>query len=231
MNTIPEVLVSSWQSLPPLVHGIFVLLAGWVLALVLRSVVHGLLALFRFDSLADRVGWGEFLRNGHVTHRPAKLLGLLVYHFTLLIAFLVASRALDLEAVNAITDSLVEALPAITAAVFITAIGLVLVGFLSNVIGTIARNTAITNVRAVVNTFRTIGYVVILLLASDQLGFGKSLLSSLLLIAFAAFAFGVALAFGLGSADSARRVVENFLRDRDLRAGPPTGHQDRGSPE
>jgi hypothetical protein len=211
MNEIRSIFVSAWLAAPPLARGIALLVAGWIAALLVRSIILGVLTLLRFDRFAETVGLGEFLRNGRIGFRPARLLSVLSYRLILLVTFLVASRALDLAAVNAITDSLLAALPAIAAAIFITVIGLVVVGFLGNVIETIARNTALTNVKAVVNTFRYIGYTVILLLASDQLGFGKSLLSSLLLIAFAATALGFAIAFGLGSVEIARKTMEGFL--------------------
>lgn len=212
MNETVDFLVWVWGVSPPIARGFLILLGGWVLALVIRALLRGALVLFRFDRFADRVGLGEFLRNGNVAYRPAKLVSVLIYRLVLLVAFLVASRALDIAAVNSITDSLVQSLPAVIAAIFITLIGLVIVSFLANVVETIVRNTSMTNVHAVVNTFRYIGYSVILLLASDQLGFGKSLLSSLLLIAFAATALGLAIAFGLGSVDIARRTVEDFLK-------------------
>ena len=198
MNEVIDFLVVTWKGSPPITHGLVILAVGWICALLLRAIVRGILVLFRFDRFADTVGLGEFLRNGNVAYRPAKLLSVFVYQFFILVTFLVASRALDIAAVNSITDSLVQALPAVIAAIFITVVGLAVVSFLCNVLETIVRNTSVTNVRAVVNTFRFIGYSLIILLDSDQLGFGKSLLSSLLLIAFAALALAVAIAVGFG---------------------------------
>lgn len=220
MQDIGTLVLNYWQTSPPLVHALILLILGWLGAWVLKILIHGILVLVRFDQLAEKVGLGEFLRNGHVNFRPSRLVSHFVFQVSMLITFLVASRALDIEAVNAITDSLTQALPAFTAALFILIIGLVVVRFLCNVVETIARNTEISNVRSIVTTFRVAGYVVILLLASDQLGFGKSLLSTLLLIAFAATALGFAIAFGLGSVETARRIVENWFHPVEPPSAP-----------
>ena len=228
MNEVTDFIVSFWNTAPTIVRGLLVLLGGWLIGLITRALVVGVLAVFQFDRFADRSGLSEFLRNGRVTQRPSRLVGLFVFRVVILISFLLASRALDITAVNGITDSLVQSLPAVTAAIFVTLVGVVVVAFLANVLETILRNTSLTNVRAIANGFRLVGYGIILLLASDQLGFGKSLLSSLLLIVFAAVALGFAIAFGLGSVDAARRTVETFLKSREKPGSGPDSPRNEG---
>ncbi len=226
MSDLWSVVVSAWDVSPPVVHGAVILLAGWLVSVIVKSVVRGLLVLFRFDALSDKVGLGEFLKTGRVPHRPSRLAGIFAAQLVLFATLLAAARALDIAAVTDITNKLFEYLPSVAAAIFVTVVGWMVVSFLCNVVETIARNTAISNVRAVVNTFRYIGFAVILLLASDQLGFGKSLLSSLLLIAFGALCLGLAIAFGLGSVDVARDVLRGFLKN--LEKKPEQEGDDRG---
>jgi hypothetical protein len=150
---------------------------------------------------------------GKVAYRPARLVSVLVYWALIVITLLIASRVLDITALNKISDSLVASLPSIIAAIFVTFIGIVIVAFLGNVTETIARNASVADAGAVARTFRIVGFAIIVLLASDQLGFGKGLLSSLLLIAFAALALAFAIAFGLGSVEIARGAMEDFLKN------------------
>jgi uncharacterized membrane protein SirB2 len=216
VSQIFDFVSSAWINSPLFIQVVAVLVGGWIVAILLRWLTQGILTLFRFDHLADRTGLGEFLRNGQVTMRPAKLLSVFVYWVVILITLLVASRVLNIAALNTITDRLVKALPNIVAAVFIVTVGLVIVSFLANVLKTIARNTSMTNVRTVVRVFRYIGYAIILLMASDQLGLGKGLLSELFVIAFGALALAFAIAFGLGSVEVARRIMENLFKIREL---------------
>lgn len=129
-----------------------------------------------------------------------------------------ASRTLDIAAVNRVSDGMVEALPALFAGVFVTIIGIVIVTFLGNVIETIARNAAIGDARAVARIFRYIGFAAIVILTSDQLGLGKGLLSTFLVIGFAAVSLAFAIAFGLGSVDLARELMQNLLKSLSERS-------------
>jgi hypothetical protein len=212
MEALFTFVAAAWDASPPIARGFFVLVAGWLCAILTRALLRGLLTLFRFDRFADRVGLGEFLKKGKVAYRPAKLLGVLAYWIVIVIVLLVASRVLDITAVNRISDGLVESLPSIFAAVFVILIGLVIVAFLGNVIETIARNAAVPDAGAVARIFRYVGFAIIVLLASDQLGFSKSLLGSILLIALAAPALAFAIAFGLGSVDFAREAMRSWLK-------------------
>jgi hypothetical protein len=213
MQSIVAFAASVWDGSPQIARGFAVLVAGWLCAILARTFVRGVLVLFRFDRFADKIGLGEFLIKGKVAYRPSKLVAVLVYWIVVVAALLAASRVLDIAAVNKISDSLVESLPAIFAALLVTFVGLVIIAFLGNVIETIARNAAVSDARAVARVFRYIGYAISILLASDQLVFGKSLLSSLLLIAFAAPALAFAIAFGFGSVDLARDAMQDLLKN------------------
>ena len=213
MQTITDFIMTTWSASPPIARGGLVILLGWLSAILTRTLIRGVLALFRFDHFADKLGLGDFLAKGKVAHRPAKLISVLAYWLVIVVALLWGSRTLDIAAVNRISDSLVESLPAIFAALSITLVGLVIVSFLGNVIETIARNAAVVDASAVARIFRYVGFAIIALLASDQLGFGKGLLSALLIIAFSAPALAFAIAFGLGSVEIARGAMQNLIKN------------------
>jgi hypothetical protein len=212
MQSFLDFVMATWSGAPAIARGFAVLLVGWLGALLTKAIVRGLLALLRFDRFADKVGLGAFLEKGKVAYRPAKLVSVLFYWLALVMVFIIASRTLDIAAVNRITDSLVDALPSLFAGIFVIIIGIVIVTFLANVIETIARNAAIGDARAVARISRYIGFAAIFLLASDQLGLSQGLLTTFLVIAFAAIALAFAIAFGLGSVDLAREAMQNLLK-------------------
>lgn len=218
MQAFVDFVVSTWTGSPAIARGFMVMLAGWLGAVLTRALVRGLLALLRFDRFADKIGLGAFLVKGKVAYRPAKLASVLAYWLAMVIAFLMASRTLDIAAVNRISDNLVESLPAIFAGIFVTIVGIVIISFLGNVIETIARNAAVVDAASVARIFRYIGFAIIVLLASDQLGFGKGLLSTFLIIAFAGVTLALAIAFGLGSVELARTAMQNLLKNLGSRS-------------
>lgn len=206
-----DYLVEVWRAWPRLARGLIILGAGWLGAVVARAVVRGLLALLGFDKMADRIGLGEFLRKGNVAYRPAHLAGKIAYWIVFLGALLASSRAMDIGVVNQFADKLAASVPGLLAAALIVAVGLTLVSFIGNVVRTIARNAAAPNAELLVKAVRYLGGAAIALMAFDELGLGESLLSTLFVITFAATALGVALAFGIGSADLAKDAMKDLL--------------------
>ncbi|HUX39257.1 MAG TPA: hypothetical protein VMV44_15260 [Rectinemataceae bacterium] len=220
MDAIFGFLGSFWQTSPPALRGLFVLVVGFLGAWLLRKLVEVILALLRFDKLADRIGIGEFLRKGAVPHRPAKLVSAIFGWVAILVTLLAASRALDITFVNKFSDNIVAALPGAIAAILVIIVGIILMSFLANLVETVARNAAWPTARLAGRVVWYVGTAIVLLLAFDQLGLGKSIVGSFFIIAFAAVALATALAFGLGGQGLAKEALENLLkklRERDMR--------------
>ena len=221
MDSVLGLISNFWTNAHSTIRGSIVLVAGLVGAWLLKKIVEAILSLLRFDKIADRAGLGEFLRKGGVPYRPTKLAGAIFGWIGILVALLATSRTLDIVFVNKFADNLVATLPGALAAIIVTIVGIIVVTFLANVVETIARNAAWPGTHLVSRVVRYFGVTIVLLLAFDQLGLGKSILGWLLVIAFGALALALALAFGLGGQALAKEALENLvknLRERD-RAG------------
>lgn len=196
---------------------------GWLGALALRWTTTAFLNLVRFDRLAERVGLSTFLKTGQVPYTPARLAGLALYWVALLATLVGVSVLLDLALVTAVSERLAELVPGFLAAVLIVVIGFLLVSFLANFVVTLARNAAWTQARLLGRGVRILGIVIVLGVASEQLGLNLSLVHSLLLILAGGLALGGALAFGLGGQDLAKRTLKSWasaLSERDHPRGP-----------
>jgi len=209
--------------LPPEGWALVVAPLGWVLALVLRWAVTGLLTLVRFDRLADRVGFSAFLAAGQVSYTASRLVGIAVFWLTLLATLVTASALLDPTLVAAVSERLAQWAPALVAAVLVVVIGLLLVSFLANLVLTLARSAAWPQARLVSRGVRVLGIVVVVAVATEQLGLNLSLVHSLVLIVAGGLVLGLALAFGLGGQDLARQALKRWtsaLSERDRPRGP-----------
>lgn len=196
---------------------------GWLLALALRWVVAGFLALIRFDRLADRVGFSAFLAAGQVAYTASRLGGIAAYWLTLLATLVTVSALLDPSLVSSVSERLAQWAPALVAAVLVVVIGLLLVSFLANVVLTLARSAAWSQARLVSRGVRVLGIVVVVAVASEQLGLNLTLVHSLVLIVAGGLALGLALAFGLGGQDLAKQALKRWtsaLAERDRPRGP-----------
>jgi hypothetical protein len=195
----------------PWLSAAVVLGAGWIAALLLRFVLSRFLKLVRFDILCDRVGLSEFLRKGQVRIAPSRLVSVLAFWTILVVAFFWIARILDIKVLSSVSDRVAEFAPGVVAAIFIVIIGLVLVSFVSNFVSTLARTAAYPHTRLLTRVVRVGGWLIIVVLAIEQINLSGTLLSSLVLILVAAAAFGIALAFGLGCKDLAREALVKFL--------------------
>lgn len=213
MNFDFNSIATIWSGLPRFVQALIVLVGGWLGALLSRAILHGLLKLLRFDRLAGRLGFVDFLKKGHVAYQPSRLVGVAAYWVVLLATILSAARLLDIGVINQFSDVLISAVPRFLAALMVLGVGLALVFFLANVAETVMANMAFSKARLAVKAIRWIGVGFIVLLSVDQLGLGQSLISQMFLISFAALALGLALAFGIGSTELAKEVVRDFLRN------------------
>jgi len=212
-----------WSALPREVWALLLAPAGWLVAWALRTVTTALLNLVHFDALAHRLGLDTFLKTGLVPYTPSRFVGRVVYWVLMLATLVGVSVLLDLALVTAVSARLLELGPGLLAAVVILVIGWLLVGFVSNGVLTLARNAAWTHAQLVARAVRVLGVIVVLGVASEQIGLNLTLLHSLLLIVAGGLALGLALAFGLGGQDLARQVLKSWattLSEREQRRGP-----------
>lgn len=208
-----EALDSFWGSLPRPVAAAIVLLAGWALAVFTRFILTRILVATKFDKMSEKTGFGEFLRKGGVGLSPSKLVGKIAFWAALIVTFVLASKALDIAAVNEISRRIFESMTSWLAALLIIVVGAIIVSFLSNFVLTIARNAALENSRLLAKSIKWAGNILVAALALDQIGLGRSIISGMLGIVFSAVALGLALAFGLGCKDMARDAMQGFIQN------------------
>ncbi len=196
---------------PLVAVGVFFL--GWFAALLARFALSRFLKLVRFDSVSEKTGFSEFLRKGSVSYTPSSLVGRIAFWIVLLAALFQVSRIMDISVVNAVFDQAMSWVPSFLAALFIAIIGSILVSFFANFAGTLAGNAALPNARLLVRLIKYGGNLIVVVIALDQVGFGRSIVNSMFLLLFAALSFGTALAFGLGCKDIARDAFLKFMRN------------------
>lgn len=199
--------------MPPWALAFTVITSGWVAAFLARYSVSRVLTVLRFDRLCDRTGVCEFLRKGEVGSTPAQLVGSGFYWIALAITLLEAARLLDLTVFSEFRRRLVEALPAALSALMVFAVGFMAVAFVAGFVRTVTRNAGSAYANLWSRIARFIGIILVTAIALEQAEIRGSILAGVIQITFGAFAFGAALAFGLGCKDIARTATEKFIAD------------------
>lgn len=213
MNGVFDFISKVMDGLPGPVAAAIVFAAGFAASHLAKFGISVLLRVVRFDSVSEKTGFTEFLRKGHVSYAPSALAGILCYWIVLIVTLFQISRILDIGIVNAVFDQAMLTVPMLLAAIFVSAIGSIIVAFFANFAMTLAGNAALPNARLLSRLIKYGGNVLVIVIALDQVGLGRSVINSMFILFFGALMLGLALAFGLGCKDMAREALTRYLRN------------------
>ena len=225
METLLSILKETYSSMadgvaaasPKILAASIIVVVGLLVARVAKALVHQLLRLARFETVAARVGLPNVLSRADVQKSSSDLICTFVYWTFLLFTGLAALSALGFA--NAATFSDVGAMiPKVVVAVAILILGINVSAFLSKLIQTAAVNAEVRQARFIRNAAYYGMCTLVAILAMTQLGISAEILTMAFYIFFGATCLGMALAFGLGSRDLAGNVVSETWKAEQAQA-------------
>jgi len=197
--------------LPRLILAILILIAGWLLAKFLRfAIIRGLKAV-NFNVLADRAGIDGFLQQGGIKTDTLGILGMLVYWFMILVAFMVAFNSLGLAYVTDLIGRVLMFIPKVIVAVLILAFGAYFARFMATTVTAYFRNIGLEDAGLLGRITLYAIMVFVVLMALDQMSIGGDIIRHSFLILLAGVVLAAALAFGLGGQKWAATLLERWL--------------------
>ena len=194
-----------------------VIVVGLLLARVARAIVHRVLKLVRFESLAQRIGMTNVLKRAEVTASSSEILGTLVYWTLLMFTALVALGVLGI-ATAATFAAIGTMIPNVVIACAILIVGLNVAGFIAKLIQTTVVNAEIRQGRLIRNTAHYGMGALVVILALQQLGISTAILTTSFFIFFGATCLAMALAIGIGSREWAGRLAESTWKNEKEQA-------------
>lgn len=205
-------LVQAGALLPRILLAIVVLLAGWLIAKLVRFAVARGLRAINFQVLTERAGMDGFLRSGGIRADTAEVLALLCYWLVILAALIVGFNGLGLTYVTDLLAKVVLFVPKLMVALLILAFGGYFARFVGNAVSTRVRSGGIPPADAEL-IGRLAQYAIltfVVLIALDQVDVGGDIIRQTFLIVLAGVVFALALAFGLGGKEWAAEILERF---------------------
>lgn len=199
--------------LPQLIGAIIILIVGYIIARVLMSVVARLLQGIGFDRWMERAGIKQVFDRAETRETPATVIAKLIFWFVFIIAIVMATDALGIPQVSEVFAQLIAYIPNIIAAILILILAALLANFLSGVVRGATGNELLGSIAR----YAIIVYAVFA--ALTQLGIAVQLTANTFLIVLGAVALAAAIAFGLGSREVARDIVEKAYDRRDEAQG------------
>lgn len=195
--------------------GVVGVLAGVVLRLLFRL----LLKLLRLGDSSAASASSRFLRAAGVRTPPAELAAAVSFWLAIIVALAVGVNALEPGALRDVLHDAVAFLPKLLTAGLLLVLGLGLAALTRRSLLLAGVNAGLPWARPAARFASAVVIAFFVAIALDHLGVGRSILVAAFSIAAGGLVFAIALAFGLGARDLARRYLEKRLREEEEDSG------------
>jgi len=214
--SLAGVVTSFLAAVPRLIGFAIVLIAGWVVSSLLARGVTVLLRSIRFNDLARRAGFADFVLKMGVRQDASSVLALVVKWFVRLITLIVAFDLLGLPAVSIVLQQLLLWLPNLVVALVVLVLGGLAAKALAGLVRGSAAEAGLSNPEVLATVTRVTVWCFTIIAAVSQLGIATTVIDTVLIGVVGALSLAAGIAFGLGGRDRAAQILDRLGR----RAGP-----------
>jgi hypothetical protein len=211
------------SAIPRIIGFVVVLIVGWIIASLLAKGVQALLNAIKFNELARRSGFADFVQKMGVRDDPGGVISGIVKWFIRLITLVVAFDTLGLPAVSNVLQQLLLWLPNLVVALIMVVIGGLAAKALSQLVRGASAEAGFSNPEMLATVTRVAIWAFTIIVAVDQLGIASTLINTLFVGIVGAVSIAFGLAFGLGGRDRAARWLDSISRNME-QAGPRLEH-------
>jgi len=200
------------EFLPRLVVMMVIIIVGLLVAFAVRHLLRGLLALTKLDRVSEDAGASRVLRMADLPSMT-ELLSRSIFWITWIGFFLIGISVLGVAGLQEQISRLFRFLPEVFIAILILFLGLIIANFLSRTALLASVNAGLRSPRILSWSIRFVIWILAISMALEELGLARQTVIAAFSIVFGASMLGLAIAFGLGGQDLARRALEKYLGD------------------
>ncbi|HOW35030.1 MAG TPA: hypothetical protein PL155_01255 [Candidatus Omnitrophota bacterium] len=197
----------------PVLFGVLVILiVGWIIAKTLAKLTQKLMDAIKFNSIADKAGISNVLKQGGISTTANEMVAGLVYWLVMIMVLVMAVNAIGLTVASQLLEQLTSYIPRVISALFVLVIGMFLANLIAGIVAATANNAKIPRADLLVGLTRWAIVIFTIVISLSELGIAALLVGTAFNIFFAAICLALALAFGLGGRDIAARVLHDFFK-------------------
>lgn len=216
INLFLTALETFWDQIaifmPKLLAVLVMILAGWILARVLRAGVKRGLDAVGFGRIAERTGLEALVKQGGVDLSLAGVIAGAIYWLVLLVVAVSAASSLGLDSLASLANKLVLFMPKIVVAVLIMVFGTLLARVVNRIVFAWLNNAKFPGALTVSTGSEYAVQIFALFLALEQIEIGTTLLTVAFTIVFGGLVLALALAFGFGGREWAAERIKDWTR-------------------
>ncbi|MDD5301214.1 MAG: hypothetical protein PHD65_12075 [Gallionella sp.] len=185
-----------------------ILFIGILIALIIKRALMKFLTAISFDSWSDRMGFTKLMRKGDLWSKPTATLGTIIFWMLIIVTLMSGLNALQIPAIDQLVSQFFSYIPRIFSAAMILIVGYLLSGFISRAVLITAANSGFHYAKLLAKAVHTLLIVLILAMIMEQLQIAPSIVLAAFSIIFGGIVIALAIAFGVGGINAARRVIE-----------------------
>jgi len=209
--------------LPKILGMIIIIAIGWIIAIVIKLIVRYMLKLLKFNVLCDNAGATQMLAKADLP-APTDLVSALVF-WVIWVGFLMLGiSTLGIVVLQEQISRFFVYAPQIFVALVILFVGVLFANFSARAVLLGMVNANVSSARLLSNGVRLFLVILTVAMALEQVAVAKSVVLITFSIAFGAVMLGLAIAFGLGGRDVARRVLERQFAENPKREKDEISH-------
>ncbi len=208
LEPMKEVFSKFKEFAPNILATLTILFVGILFARIMKAILLRVLRAVQFDSWSDRMGLTVVMRKGDLWAKPSEAVGSIVFWLLLIVALLTGLSALKIHAIDNLVAQFFLYLPRAFSAVLILVFGYIIAGFIGRAVLITAVNSGYHYAKLLAEAVRLLLTVLILAMALEQLQVAPGIVVAAFSIIFGGIVLALAISFGVGGIDAARRMIE-----------------------
>jgi hypothetical protein len=213
MQTLQSLLGAAADFLPRLLAMAIIVILGWVIAFIVKVGLRQILKILRFDAFSENSGVSQALRKTGLPG-PSELLSRIAFWVVGLCFTVLGVSVLGITEFHEMIAGFFKFVPQIFVALLILFVGILIANFLSTATLLAAVNADLPFPRLLGGSVRLLIMIVTVIMALEQVGLARSAVLIAFSITFGAVMLALAIAFGLGGQEAARRLLQKHMVER-----------------
>jgi Conserved TM helix len=215
VRTMDQIMRDFAHFVPRFLEMLAIVLVGWVVAHILKVILRSVLKITRFDKLSEHTGATQWLRSAELPSLT-ELVSRVAFWVAWVGFILLGISVLGVVGIEPHVTSFFGFLPRLFAALVILFFGMLAASFFSRAALLSSVNAGVGSPRLISWAVRTMIILFVVSMAFEELGVGSRTVIVAFTLTFGSLMLGLALAFGLGGKELARKYLERrFARDGD----------------
>lgn len=211
-----QMLTSTSLFLPKILGALVAFSLGALIARAVKGVVFRILETIRFSSFIAKTPLQFALESDDLGRKAEEIVATLAYWLAMLVVVHTTVTILGLTSLTFMLERILSYIPKVISAIFILAFGVLLAGWVENLVKGAIKNVDPKSSRMLgkFSSYLILGMVV--LISFSELGIASDFITILFIGFIGAVSLGLGLALGLGGKDLVSKLLNTWYKDNAL---------------